>query len=220
MIDCSFIFFKLDSVLTFENMNCISFSGCALPLCLRLTLLRVFWGNNRKTEEQLSLKTVFNIERDCLQIYGTVGEELVFHNLLIWSRMLSSASDQRVFMRGRLTKCLDLRSAEKWREETRIKYLPFPNILLEVVTGSRPSLFSKTFREKFHWKITQLFGMNFHHNLLCSEGSRRRWDSSFFQDTITGRLPSSLKERSLLCVTGQCPWVEVWCVGTWVISQR
>ena len=92
-------------------------------------------------------RTVLNAKRDYSQIYGYVGEEPLFHNPLIQSRTLSSASIQKVFITAGLTKLAGLRLAGQWKSAARLsqdtwnKSLRLLERLLEEVKGGLPGLF-------------------------------------------------------------------------------
>lgn len=92
-------------------------------------------------------RTVLNARRDCSQVYGSIEEEPLFHNPLIQSRMLRSASVQRILVRAGLTKLGGLRSAGQWKtaarlsQETGCKSQRFLEKLLEEAMTSLPGRF-------------------------------------------------------------------------------
>ena len=86
-------------------------------------------------------RTVLKVSRDCSQFYGTVGEEPLFHNPAIQSRILSSGSVQRILKTAGLTKLAGLRLAGKWKtaarlcQDTGIKSLRLMDKLVEEVVN-------------------------------------------------------------------------------------
>ena len=65
-------------------------------------------------------RTVLKVRRDCSQLYGNVGEEPLFYNPAIQSRILSSVSVQRILTTAGLTKLAGLRSAGQWKTAARL----------------------------------------------------------------------------------------------------
>lgn len=87
-------------------------------------------------------KTVFKVQRDC----SHVGEEPLFFNPLISSRMLSTVSVQRFLINAGLTKLVGLRTAGQWKrtakraQESGVRSLCLLEKLVEQVMASLPGL--------------------------------------------------------------------------------
>ncbi|KAK0155421.1 Transposon TX1 uncharacterized protein [Merluccius polli] len=92
-------------------------------------------------------RTVLKVRRDFSHFYGTVGEEPLFHNPAIRSRILSSGSVQRI-LTG-LTKLAGLRSAGQWKtaaslcQDTGFKSLRLMDKLVEEVVSRLPGYFRR-----------------------------------------------------------------------------
>lgn len=91
--------------------------------------------------------TDFKAERDCSQMYGHIGEELVLNNPHIQCSMLSAASVKSILIRAGMTKVGHLRSGGRWEtaaqlgEEMSVQSVRLLERLLKELVGALPSGF-------------------------------------------------------------------------------